>query len=215
MIRRFLTAMLAALMLVSLAGALAAENWYVQKGMEMAAHIGELARDESYRALYTSTDEIHEMIAALGEEDFANPVSVRMLVLPNEEQAQLPARFASLFGLDTGGLSPLAMEELTARLPGMLPGLFNGREGAVWLATASALTTSRACVQPEGFQPCTLFFEYGGDYAMGVGFAQGEEGAVMVSASPMKAGAVEDMLNGLSATERSAMDRLFRRVPLD
>lgn len=183
--KRMVALLLAALLSLS-ACALAeeeTENWYLATARELTARVGELARDEAYQRMLSSTE--FEAIDGLQAADFTAVRSAWRFTL-------YPTDFLLAFlGFSTDGkLSEAGREAMNAFMPQSVVSQKNAQLGATTLAAATILSFSCSYPMPEDFEPCVIALEVDGA-AAGVTFAQTGAETITATACPLFHGAEE------------------------
>lgn len=173
-----------------LGGAARAEtDWAGDLSHELAQRLIALAADESYAALFTSSEEILAEVARMAENEGREIVSERRLLL-REDAAEALWTIIAAEGETPPEMSEATREAIQKRLGSSVTSMLNGTMGTTWLAATSILCETEGYLMPEGFAPCAVLLDYGTAADVMVIFAQTGEGVIGASASFVSSAAV-------------------------
>lgn len=213
--KKKLCLLIALVMMLLPVGAMA-ENWYLEQGLMLAERMDIVAGDEAYRSMYTSSDDVLDIVADFSEADYSAPVKARMLVLPGETGA---TALLSLIGLAAEEgmpeISEEAMQMIVRGLPGAIVSVINGRVSASWLAASSILHTFETYIMPEEFTPGVLFLEYPGEHSVAVSFAQTGADTVTATAQMIPGGVIDGFTKDMPFAARLLVNGMFRNIEIE
>lgn len=156
-----------ALMLVLCSCAGAGEGAaFVDKGLEIATAMGEMAATDGYVAAMSASDEIKAACAIAGK-DYSKPKGVYIVDVTSPEP-----------DLDVGFSSDLLNRQLDNRIRTYWVNQLNGMFGVGKLAASAVLTLNNVFVGQEGCESAVYLFVYDGAYPIAVSYFVGEGGAV-------------------------------------
>lgn len=173
--KKIYAVLLAAALLVSIAGCTngAKEKSLYEQGMELISLMAEMTRSESYRALYTASPEIQEILSSAGQGDYSSPAAVYQITLSEEQLLELTG---------AGDVENLPLKNyVISRANTILFSQVNAEGGAQVLAASSICAAGKTFVS-KAFSGNTVYlyvFENGTPVA--VSFLGGEDHTVSAS----------------------------------
>lgn len=132
----------------------------------------EATRNETYMEIYTTSEEMMEILIEIGEGDFEEPDKV--LAMTGDADV-----FADLLGLNgIEGLSRNLEKNLNNRMFGAMVNQLNSRAGSMYLAAASISAMGKTFVDEDVDDNVIYFYIYEDATPIAVTFIPGEDGAV-------------------------------------
>ena len=216
--KKLLIAVLALALCGAMLTGLAEENWYVQQALEQADELRALAGDANYINMMTPTQDVIKLASDFSGIDISHPTSVYSLRIPDEQEineilTRLSALDESLAVIST--LSDQARKALIRRMSGGLASMLAARQSVGWVALSSALSTGRAFIEPEDFQPCVLLIEFAGDFAIMSSFTRTGEGVAAASTQIVPAGTMETVSEPLNMLKSLGVELDIQQIAVD
>lgn len=177
--KRILTLLITAMLLVSTCAFAEEENWYLETAKELTSVMGELAGDEGYLSMYTLQK--HAGIDAFTENDFSEFSAAWQFYLPPQKGMQ--AIIGTMAGQEVR-MGDLAWEYTYSRMMQMIPTQHNDSLGTEQVIAATILNYSRTYIMPEGFTPCAIVLAIEKDISF-VSFSQTGENTITATVQPI------------------------------
>lgn len=146
-----------------------------EQGMDIIDLMVEATRNEAYLEIYSSSEEIQEILMEIGEGEYEEPDKVFSITV-NEDA------LTALLGVEgVEGLSRDLEENLCDRMFGAMISQMNARMGVNYLAAASVCTMGKVFVDEDVEDNIIYIYEYVDATPVAIVFIPGEDGAVSAS----------------------------------
>lgn len=138
-----------------------------QKGLDIVAVMDFLAENKEYAKIFVNLEEINNIVAEIGKEDYSKPrVVFAIKGLAEAMLNQLPGDLI---------LGQKLKDILGNRFSASLGGQINGAQGSTYLAAASILSYGESFIFSGITEATTYLYLYDGDYSMLVNFSSSSE----------------------------------------
>lgn len=143
-----------------------------EHGLDVIELMVEATRNEAYLKIFSTSEDIAEILTAIGEGDYGEPDKV--LAITGEADV-----FAELLDMnDIEGLSKDLEKNLNKRLFGAVINQINARSGSMALAASSICSMGKTFVDEDVEENVLYLYIYEDANAIAVTFIPGEDGAV-------------------------------------
>ncbi|MBR5312839.1 MAG: hypothetical protein IKU40_08175 [Clostridia bacterium] len=145
------------------------------RGMQIVSMLEEIAESEDYLSIYSSDEELLNIIHTFAEGDHSDPKAVYRLTLSEES-------VKSLCGTDIlTSLSPELQSFLEGRVQASVINIANARGGSTALAAASICTAGKTFVSDEITEDTIYLYTFENAVPVAVSFTVGEGNTVSAS----------------------------------
>jgi len=174
--RNILAAGLASLMLLSSCGVTDSELPSLEiRGMQIVSMLEEIAESEDYLSIYSSDEELRNIIDTFAEGDHSDPAVIYRLTLSEES-------VKSLCGTDIlTSLSHELQAFLESRVQASIINIANARGGSTALAATSICTAGKTFVSDEITADTIYLYTFENAVPVAVSFTVGEGNTVSAS----------------------------------
>lgn len=167
-------------------------------GLELVAVVDEMAKNENYKAVYTGSPKISNIIAEFGKGEYSAPQTVYKLTPKAEYLAQYQSSD------ELSGMSDRVKEIILSKTVAALVTQVNAMGGAENLAATTVCTAGKTFVNSEISGTIIYLYVFENGFPVAVTFTAGEDSTVSASAmfvscselSTVSAESIEEFFDG-------------------
>ena len=149
-----------------------------EQGLEVISLMKEMASNDAYLKIYSSSSEIQDIISSVGDGDFSEPKATYKIAISGEALLVLEEIAGSEV---TEGLSDTLKDYVQSKLKSRITNLMNTAGGAMTLAATSICTGEKIFVSDELTEDVIYLYTYENAVPVAVSFTGGEDGAVLAT----------------------------------
>ncbi|MCI8453206.1 MAG: hypothetical protein HFE84_01115 [Lachnospiraceae bacterium] len=155
------------------------EKTAYEYGMELATTAAEMAKNENYGAIFSTSEEIKSFTQKIAAGNYEVPSSVYKISPPDIESLAASLGMPDFYS----GLSETLLEQINHQASSVAVSQLTASEGTVALAASSIYRANKVFVCQELEADCIYLYLFDQGYPVAVTFTVGENGAVSATGS--------------------------------
>lgn len=149
-----------------------------EQGLDVVALMAEMVQSEDYVSMMTSSAEMRELAAVVGDGDYTTPAKVYKIAIPEDYLNSMLTGVLEGEQDTLNGMSDSLYDYLNKRMTVGIANQINAQSGINALALSSALTAAKTFVSDELQKDSIYLYTFDNGYPVLLSFSMGEGGAV-------------------------------------